>query len=40
MLGNFSDRGDATAPSTGLHHLVDFFQDHLATGEIDLRAKR
>ncbi len=40
MLGDLSSKADATAPSTGVHRLGDFFQEHLATGGTGLRAKR
>jgi uncharacterized protein YbjT (DUF2867 family) len=40
MLGDFNSRGDATAPSTGVHRLGDFFKEHLATAGTELRAKR
>ena len=40
MLGELSRKADATAPSTGVHRLGDFFQEHLATGGTALQVKR
>jgi uncharacterized protein YbjT (DUF2867 family) len=40
MLGALSSKADATAPGTGVHRLGDFFQEHLATGQTELRVKR
>ena len=40
MLGDLSKQADATAPSTGVHRLGDFFQEHLATGGTGLRVTR
>ena len=40
MLGELSSKADATAPSTGVHRLGDFFQEHLATGGTGLQVRR
>jgi uncharacterized protein YbjT (DUF2867 family) len=40
MLGALSSKADATAPSTGVHRLSDFFREHLTTGGAGLRVKR
>ena len=40
MLGALGGEVDARAPGTGVHHLADFFRQHLTRDEADLRVGR